>query len=234
MKKPQKHVYPDISQLKLRPLTNFDFREFKASVLESKESISTFLDMGLELPNLYVVDFMNYYSSMIRDKDFMHFGVFHGYKMLAYACFCKASKPDGIQIVYWVRESFLEQNIGTWTIGNMTSKAWVEMDYHFVELIIDKGNYASRKIAKKMGFEPVCEGSNFNGQGVSRTDAKLVYFFINPSLRLKAKVYNKRAIDLIGHPCMNPKFQHLIEDEIINEYFRWELPIYIEDDIVNN
>ena len=47
MSKSAKNVYPEISQLKLRPLTKYDFREFKASVIESKESISTFLDMGI-------------------------------------------------------------------------------------------------------------------------------------------------------------------------------------------
>ena len=60
MSKSTKNVFPEISQLKLRPLTKYDFREFKASVMESKESISTFLDMGIELPELHLVDFMNF------------------------------------------------------------------------------------------------------------------------------------------------------------------------------
>ena len=111
MSKSAKNVYPEISQLKLRPLTNYDFREFKASVMESKESISTFLDIGLELPNLHTF--------------------------------------------YWVREQFLRQNIGTWIIGNMTNKSWVELDYHFAQMTIDKANYSSRKIARRMGFEPL-------------------------------------------------------------------------------
>mgnify|MGYP000630653160 FL=1 len=83
MPRSAKNVFPEISQLKLRPLTKYDFREFKASVMESKESISTFLDMGIELRELHLVDFMNFYSSMLADKDRQHFGVFHGYKMLA-------------------------------------------------------------------------------------------------------------------------------------------------------
>ena len=105
MPKSPKNVYPEISQLKLRRLTNYDFREFKASVMESKESISTFLDMGIELPQLHLIDFMNCYTAMLLDKDRQHFGVFHGYKMLAYACFTDAFDPAGIQIIYWVRES---------------------------------------------------------------------------------------------------------------------------------
>ena len=74
MSKSTKNVFPEISQLKLRPLTKYDFREFKASVMESKESISTFLDMGIELPQLHLIDFMNFYSSMLVDKDRQHFG----------------------------------------------------------------------------------------------------------------------------------------------------------------
>jgi len=122
----KENVYPNISQLKLRPLTINDFREFRSSVIESKDSISTFLNMGIELPNLNLIDFMNDYSAMLKDDKYEHFGVFHGYKMLGYACFSEAFNPAGIQLVYWVREAYLHQNIGTWIIGNLKSKAWVE------------------------------------------------------------------------------------------------------------
>ena len=231
MSKSAKNVYPEISQLKLRPLTNYDFREFKASVMESKESISTFLDIGLELPSLHTVDFMNFYTSMLRDEKREHFGVFHGYKMMGYACFTQAFDPAGIQIVYWVREQFLRQNIGTWIIGNMTNKSWVELDYHFAQMTIDKANYSSRKIALKMGFEPLYAVTEVDGEGTKRTGTYIVYLFLNPSLRLKASVWERRAIDLIGHPCMIDKFHHLIYDEILNEHFSWKYPIYVEDDL---
>ena len=231
MQKPSKNVYPEISQLKLRPLTNYDFREFKASVMESKESISTFLDMGIELPQLHLIDFMNCYTEMLLDKDRKHFGVFHGYKMLAYACFTESFDPAGIQIIYWVREEFLKQNIGTWTIGNMTSKAWVEMDYHFVQMIIDKGNYPSRQIARKMGFEAMYETTGAQGQGSKGGSTHISYLYLNPSLRLAAAAWDKRAIDLIGHPCMIDKFHHLIHDEVVNEHFKWPFLPYTESDL---
>ena len=199
--------------------------------MESRESISTFLDMGIELPQLHLVDFMNFYSSMLVDKDRQHFGVFHGYKMLGYACICEAFDSSGIQIVYWVREAYLKQNIGTWLIGNMKSKAWVERDYHFSQMSIDKANFASRRIAKKMGFEPLYAMSTLNGQGTMRTGTYIIYISMNPALVLKASVWEKRPIDLIGHPCMIDKFHHLIHDEVINEHFRWKSPIYKEDDL---
>lgn len=43
--------------------------------------------------------------------------------------------------------------------------------------------------------------------------------------------WDKRAIDLIGHPCMFDKFRHLIHDEIINEHFRWPFSPYLENDL---
>ena len=109
----KENVYPNIGQLKLRPLTVNDFTEFRLAVLQSKESISTFLDMGIVLPCLNLIDFMNHYSAMLKDDKYEHFGVFHGYKMLGYACYCEAFDSSGIQIVYWVREAYLKQNIGT-------------------------------------------------------------------------------------------------------------------------
>ena len=227
----KKNVYPDISQLKLRHLAKFDFREFQASVKESKESMATFLDMGIELPHLNAIDFMNYYTSMLKDDKFEHFGVFHGYKMLGYASFSKASNPAGVQITYWVRESYLKQNIGTWLIGSMRSKSWVEYDYHFVEMVIDKANYSSRRIAKKMGFEPLYAVSQIDGQGLKKSGTYIIYIATSPILQMNAGIWNKRAIDLIGHPCMNEKFRHLKDDDILNEHFRWKFPIYQEDDL---
>lgn len=227
----KKNTYPQISQLKLRRLAKYDFREFQASVKESRDSLATFLDMGIELPNLNAIDFMNYYTSMLKDDKFEHFGVFHGYKMLGYASFSKSSNPAGVQITYWVRESYLKQNIGTWLIGNMRSKSWVEYDYHFAEMVIDKANYSSRRIAKKMGFEPLYAVSQMDGQGIKKSGTYIIYIATSPILQMNAGIWNKRAIDLIGHPCMNEKFRHLKDDEILNEHFRWKFPIYQEDDL---
>ena len=61
MHKKAKHIYPNISQLKLRPLTKYDFRQFKETMRDSRDSISTFLDMGIEVPDLNAVEFMNFY-----------------------------------------------------------------------------------------------------------------------------------------------------------------------------
>jgi hypothetical protein len=73
--------------------------------------------------------------------------------------------------------------------------------------------------------------STLNGQGTMRTGTYIIYISLNPSLKLKAAAWDKRAVDLIGHPCMNDKFHHLIHDEIVNEHFRWKSPIYMEDDL---
>ena len=61
MRKTVKNIYPNLSQLKLRPLTKYDFRQFKETMRDSRDSISTFLNMGIEVPDLNAVDFMNFY-----------------------------------------------------------------------------------------------------------------------------------------------------------------------------
>ncbi len=85
----RKNVYPNISQLKLRRLTDFDLREFHKAVMESTDSIKTFLDMGYEFENMSWISFQHQYYQMLRDTNIEHLVVFHGYKMLAYACFCE-------------------------------------------------------------------------------------------------------------------------------------------------
>lgn len=73
--------------------------------------------------------------------------------------------------------------------------------------------------------------STLNGQGTMRTGTYIIYISLNPSLKIKASAWDKRAVDPIGHPCMIDKFHHLIHDEIVNEHFSWKSPIYTEDDL---
>jgi RimJ/RimL family protein N-acetyltransferase len=229
--KEKKNVYPNITQLKLRRLTPFDVEEFRRAFLESKDSIKTFLDLGFEFDGLNIFEFQSQYLRMISETNIEHFGVFHGYKMLAYACYCEGYSPAGKQIVYWVREKYLQQNIGTWTIGRMTSKSWVERDEHYTQLIIDKGNYASRRIAKKLNYFPLYAVSTLNAQGTKKTGTYICYIHLNPSLNMKAAAWNRRALDLVGHPCMMTDLHHLIYDEAVSRYFTWPEPLYVEDDI---
>ena len=229
MQKKAKNTYPNLSQLKLRPLTKYDFKQFKETMRDSRDSISTFLNMGIEVPDLNAVDFMNFYSSLLIDKQNRHFGVFHGYKMLAYAYFGPAFDPSGVQIIYFVREEFLRQNIGTYTLGNMTRRAWLEQDVHFVQAVVDKVNIGSRTVVRSQGYEAIYALTAL-GQGTSASNTQICYIWINPKLKMMAAVHEMRAIDLIGHLCFTPGLEHLIHDEQVNELFRWRAPIYTEID----
>ena len=73
--------------------------------------------------------------------------------------------------------------------------------------------------------------TTLEGQGTSKSGTYITYISLNPSLNMTAAAWDKRPIDLIGHPCMNEKFHHLIHDEILNEHFRWKFPTYQEDDL---
>ena len=226
----KKNVYPNISQLKLRPLTKYDFRQFKETMRDSRDSISTFLNIGIEVPDLNAVEFMNFYSSLLIDKQNRHFGVFHGYKMLAYASFGPAFDPSGVQIIYFVREEFLRQNIGTYTLGSMTRRAWLEQDVHFVQAVVDKANIGSRTIVRSQGYEALYALTEL-GQGTSASNTQICYIWFNPKLKMKAAIHEMRAIDLIGHLCFTPGLDHLIHDKQVNELFRWRAPIYMENEL---
>jgi len=228
--KVKENLYPNIGQLKLRPLTEFDFRQFKETMLESKESISTFLDMGKTVPDLNTVDFLNFYSYLLNDEKAEHFGVFHGWKMLAYASLSPAFHPSGRQITYFVRQSYLRQNLGTFTIGALTRKVWLERDHDFAQATVDKANIGSRTIVKSQGFEPLCAITTL-GQGDKASYTQICYVYLNPRLKTMAAVHGKRPIDLIGHFCFIPGLDHLIHDEKVNELFRWRAPIYMETEL---
>ena len=227
-KNQEKLVYPEISQLKLRRLTQFDFPQFQKAVLQSKDSLAKYLEIGVVLPNVHGIDFMNFYSRMINDERREHYGVFHGWKLLACAYFCEAYDPSGIQIVYWVREAYLRQNIGTWTVGNMTRLSWMERDFHFSEMVIDETNIPSRIIALKHNYFPLKKVQK-KSQGNSSSDSQIIYIHLNPKLNSRAAVHNKRPVDLIGHFCFIDGLEHLIRDETVNEYFRWKEALPAEE-----
>ena len=186
--------------------------------------------MGKVIPELNTVEFLNFYTAILEDKEVEHFGIFHGWKMLAYASFGPAFDPSGVQIVYFVRQEYLRQNLGTFTMAKMTTMAWVDYDYHFVQAVIDKANVASRKVVKSQGFEPLYAVTSL-GQGSKASQTQICYIFLNPKLKLRATVYNKRPIDLIGHLSFLPELDHLIHDEKVNDMFKWKFPIYQEDDL---
>lgn len=226
----KENVYSEISQLKLRNLTKYDFIQFKELMLDSQESISTFIEMGRIVPNLNTVELMNFYASLLNDKEVEHFGVFHGWKMLAYASLGPAFNPSGSQIVYFVRQSHLRQNIGTFALGNLTRKIWLDKDLDFAQATIDKANLASRSVARSLGFEPLFALTAL-GQGTQASQTQIVYLFLNPRLKMTATAHDMRAVDLIGHFCFYPGLEHLIYDEKVNELFKWKFPIYQEDDL---
>ena len=186
--------------------------------------------MGRYVPELNTIEFMNFYSLMLKEKDCHHFGVFHGKKMLAYGSLSPAFHPSGLQVVYFVREAFLMQNIGRFTLGAITRFAWLELDVDFVQAVVDKANIGSRRIVKSQGYEPLYALTAL-GQGESASNTQICYVYLNPRLKLKASVHSLRGVDLIGHFCFIPELQHLIDDEVVNEYFRWKFPIYQEDDL---
>jgi hypothetical protein len=186
--------------------------------------------MGMAVPDLNTVEFMNFFHSLLVDKDAEHFGVFHGWKMLAYASLGPAFNPAGLQLVYFVRQNYLRQNIGTFTVYSLTRKVWLEKDLDFAQATIDKANIGSRTIVKSQGYEPLFAMSSV-GQGNKATETQICYLFLNPRIKMKAAVYKMRPIDLIGHFCFIPDLEHLITDEKVNSFFKWKYPVYTEDDL---
>ena len=75
------------------------------------------------------------------------------------------------------------------------------------------------------------DSNNMYGANLKEYALDVLHNWINPKLKMKAAVHEMRAIDLIGHLCFTPGLDHLINDEQVNELFRWRAPIYIEDEL---
>jgi hypothetical protein len=102
----------------------------------------------------------------------------------------------------------------------LTSHAFYKKGFRFAELVIDKENHASRRMAEKVGYE-LMEILAVKTQGKLGSGKYCRYIIFNGEIESIAENYHKQPIDLIDHPAYDKEFRYLIHDDWINSYLAW-------------
>lgn len=204
-----------------RLLTRADFPEFAQAYRESIHSMSTFLDLGYFSEQRPYLEMLKYFQNMIKSRTVDLFGIFDKGKLLGVAnYFWTSYSENGTQITLWMRQANKNKGVGTYFMKRLTSHAFYNKGFRFVELVIDEQNKASRRMAEKVGYE-LMEVIEVETQGNLGSGKYCRYIIFNGEIESIAENYHRQPIDLIDHPAYDKEFRYLIHDEMINSYLKW-------------
>lgn len=216
----EKTTYENLGRLRLRMLSYLDFNEFKNACLETQQSMEAFLEMGIIIKDLWSLDYWQLFSGLMGNKELDNFGLFEGRVLLSHGMVTKSFfSPFGVQVIGWTRAGYQNQHVGLSGLIKLTQRK-LGQGFRFVELIIDKENLASRKVAERAGYKLVAEIPAL-GQGRRQSGSYCLYMTFTNQLKLVSSLYNRDPLDLLEHPGVDPAYRHHLENEELNEYFKW-------------
>lgn len=162
--------------LEFRMMAYSDFQAFQEACLESKEELTTYLDLGRYMENFIFTDYWSLFTHLLKEPEMNLYGLFDARKLLGSAAVMPASRSFGAQIVGWVRHGYHSQGLATLYLPKLIERCF-ENGHHFVEFVIDQENAPSRKVAEKLGLVKISEWENFeSGQGL-RNSGKFVLYY---------------------------------------------------------
>lgn len=183
--------------------------------------MSTYLDLAFFSRKPSFEDMWDFFNQILRDRSVDMYGLFDGDRIVGIGSYSFSNiSPNGCQIVLWMRKGHVGKKVGTYMLKRLTSVALFEKKFRFAELIIDEGNVASRKAAKKVGYMLI-EIMDAHTQGTKGSGKYCRYFCYDGELESLAGMYGRQPIDLLDHPAYDKNFRHLIYNEAYNYLCMW-------------
>ncbi len=214
------------SDMRMRPLGENDFFEFRKASIESKENNSPYLIYGFLFENLNVMESAKIYKAFLDDGHYEHWGIFHRKQLIGHIGFSSGSSPFSAEILGWVRKGHESQGIGEIGLQTACTIAFQYKSFNYVELRIKESNAASRGVAEKVGFVPVLKlGSNIVG-GI---EPCLLYLKINPEIVNIARIHKLRPIDIMNNPASQPPLRYLLRNKGVFDFYSWPFRMYTEE-----
>jgi hypothetical protein len=201
-------------------LSYLDYNEFKKACIETQQSMESFLEMGIIIKDLHSLDYWQLFSGLLATQGLDNFGLFEGRTLVSHGVVTDSFfSPFGVQLIGWTRTGYQNQQIGLSGLIQLTHRK-LGQGFRFVELVIDKENAASRRVAEKAGYKLISEVPAL-GQGRRQSGTYCLYMIFSNQVKLVSTLYNKDPLDLLDHPGVDPAYRHLLENEELNEYFKW-------------
>lgn len=213
----------DISRVRFRLIGLLDIKEFKAAAKESVESNYEFLGYGKIFQVITPFEYLEFFLSLMNDKNVDHYGLFEGEKLLGHVSHSLGFGPFGTEIIGWVRNGYHSLGIGELGLQVASKRAFETKDFNYTELHINENNKASRTVAEKAGYFPAIKLASFG-----ETNSTVVYMKINPRILRLARQYGRRPLDIINCPATLPGLTSYLSSDRVVEFYEWPFPDFAE------
>ena len=183
--------------LTFRMISYGDFDEFKRACLASPEELTAFLSKGEFMEYYNLVDYINLFNAILKERNTNAYGLFEGSTLVGFGTTSPANKSFGQQIVYWVRNGFHGKGYGVFLMHRLICRT-IENGSHFAELIIDRENIPSIKVAETLGLTKIKDWERIeSGQGKRNSGKFSMYYAFDNRIEVMAEEKKLQPINLL-------------------------------------
>ena len=186
-------------QLTFRMMSYIDLDEFKRACLASPEELTAFLSKGEFMEYYNVVDYMNLFNAMLKDPETNVYALFEGTTLVGVGTSSPANRSFGSQLIYWIRNGFHGKGYGVFLMHRLICRT-IENGNSFAELIIDRENIPSIKVAESLGLTKIKEWERSeSGQGKCNSGKFSMYYAFDHRIEVMAEEKKLQPIDLLEY-----------------------------------
>lgn len=214
----------DPRKLKFRMLTLLDIKEFKAATKESVDTNLEYLAYGAIFKDIQPLEYLNFYTGMLRSTSADHFGLFDGGTLLGHVSYHLGFSNLGTELMGWTRKDYQNHGVGEIGLLAASERSFGVKGFNFVQLSINEKNLPSRKVAEKIGFCPVLKIP----YGPSTEESFILYLKISPRTLRLARQYGRSPLDVMACPASTLGMTQYLSSDRVIQFYEWPFPPFVE------
>ena len=214
----------DPRKLTFRMLSLLDIKEFKIAAKESVETNLEFLAYGTIFKDIQPLEYLNFYTRMLKSTSADHFGLFDRGTLLGHVTYQLGYSNFGTELMGWTRKDYQNHGVGEIGLLAASERAFGVKGFNFVQLAINEKNLPSRKVAEKVGFLPVLKLPYDS----SSTDSFILYLNLSPRTIRLARQYGRRPLDVMVCPASAMGMTHFLNSDSVIQFYEWPFPPFVE------
>lgn len=205
-------------------LSLLDIKEFKVAAKESVETNLEYLSYGAIFKDIRPIEYLNFYTGMLKTPSADHFGLFDGGTLLGHVSYHLGFSNLGAELMGWTRKDYQNHGVGEIGLVAASRRAFGAKGFNFVQLAINEKNLPSRKVAEKVGFFPALkipyDSSSF--------DSMVIYLKLSPRTLRLAGQFRRRPLDVMACPATAIGSTQYLNSDRVMEFYEWPFPLYAE------
>jgi hypothetical protein len=214
----------DPKNLTFRMLSLLDIKEFKDAAKESVETNLEYLSFGALFKDIRPIEYLYFYTEMLKTPSADHFGVFDGGTLLGHVSYQLGFSDLGTELMGWTRKDYQNHGLGEIGLIAASKRAFDTKGFNFVQLVIDEKNLPSRKVAEKVGFFPALKIPYHS----SSSDSMVIYLKLSPRTLRLAGQFRRRPLDVMACPATAIGLTQYLNSDPVLEFYEWPFPPFVE------